>query len=527
MSNTINILIKANDQASKEIKGVDDAAGGLGKTLGSVGKIAGGFIAAEVLAGGFDKITTAIGGAITGYKEQLQVSAQTDAVLKSTGGAAGQSAEQILAMADALKHNSLFADDAIQSGENLLLTFTNIGGDVFPAATQAMADMSQALGQDLGTSAIQLGKALNDPIAGISALSRVGVSFTEEQKETIKTMVEAGDVAGAQGVILAELSNEFGGSAKAASDAAGAQATLDDKMDDLNDTIGEKLLPIQEKWKEAQIAAITWLMNVAVPAIQSFIKEHQDLFDKIAVVASAVAQHWPEIQRVIEFAIENIVIQLEAMFLVIEGTVDIISGVINLIDDLIHGRWSQLWDDAKQIVEGAVKVLVGTFQGLLPSVAQVFDDLRLDLLGKTAQIRDRLVETFTQAKDWVGRAFSGIADVIKAPINAAIGYINQLIGAWNGLSFTAGGGSVLGVPIPEVSFGTPDIGYIPYLAKGTDYVPRDMLAYIHKGEAVIPAAQNMGGGMGGGMGDVYGNVQIVLPNVRNGDDFMRELGFGF
>jgi hypothetical protein len=61
----------------------------------------------------------------------------------------------------------------------------------------------------LSGQAIQLGKALNDPIAGISALSRVGVTFTEEQKATIESMVKMGDVAGAQKLILAELAREF------------------------------------------------------------------------------------------------------------------------------------------------------------------------------------------------------------------------------------------------------------------------------------------------------------------------------
>lgn len=298
-ANTVNILIKADDQASKAISDVDEKAGGLGKTLGDVGKIAGGFLAAEVIGEGFTKLKGFVGDSIAGFKEQMIVSAQTEAVIKSTGAAAGLSATEIESMAGALKNSSVFTDDAIQSGENLLLTFTNIGKDTFPRATQSMVDMSQALGQDLGSSAIQLGKALNDPIKGVTALSRVGVSFTAEQKEQIKVMTEAGDVAGAQALILAELEKEFGGSAKAASDAAGASEKYADKMDDLQDTLGAKLLPLQEKWKEAQVAVISFLVDKGIP---TFEKVAGFLSEKLGPAFEAVGQFIaddviPDLQR--------------------------------------------------------------------------------------------------------------------------------------------------------------------------------------------------------------------------------------
>jgi hypothetical protein len=50
----------------------------------------------------------------------------------------------------------------------------------------------------------------------MTALSRAGIQFTADQKETIKTMVATGDVMGAQKIILGELTAEFGGSAAAA-----------------------------------------------------------------------------------------------------------------------------------------------------------------------------------------------------------------------------------------------------------------------------------------------------------------------
>jgi len=151
-----------------------------------------------------------------------KVLAQTGAVLKSTGGAANVTSKQITSMSESLMKLSGIDDEAIQSGQNLLLTFTKIrnetgkGNNIFDQATLAMTNLSVAMGKDLSSSAILVGKALNDPVKGVGALSRAGVQFTASQKDTIKALVDSGDVMGAQKMILKELETQFGGSAKAA-----------------------------------------------------------------------------------------------------------------------------------------------------------------------------------------------------------------------------------------------------------------------------------------------------------------------
>lgn len=193
---------------------------------------------------------TAVGGGIlallgTSLKaagEAEDALAQLEAVLKSTGGAAGLTSEELQKMASGLQEVTTYDDEMIMSAESLLLTFTKIGRDVFPEALGSVLDMSTALGQDLKSSAIQLGKALNDPIRGVTALQRVGVAFTETQREQIKAMVEAGDVMGAQKLILAELNMEFGGSAAAAANTFnGAMAQMKNALGDLFEVIGNAL----------------------------------------------------------------------------------------------------------------------------------------------------------------------------------------------------------------------------------------------------------------------------------------------
>jgi hypothetical protein len=161
--------------------------------------------------------------------------AQLNATLKSTKGAAGLTSDEIVTMAQGLQKVTTFGDDAIIAMESQLLTFTKLGRDVVPQASEAILDLATKMGGDLKGATVQIGKALNDPIQGISALTKVGVTFNDAQKETIKQMVEMGDVAGAQSLILQELQTEFGGSARAARDTFGGAITA------LHNTFGDLL----------------------------------------------------------------------------------------------------------------------------------------------------------------------------------------------------------------------------------------------------------------------------------------------
>jgi len=160
--------------------------------------------------------------------------AQLAASIRSTGGVAQQSIQQLNAHASALQLVSTVGDETINKAQALLLTFTNLRGDVFPKATAAVVDMAQALGQDLNGAALQVGKALNDPILGVSALGRAGVQFSESQKAMIRSLVETGRTADAQRIILAELETQFGGSALMARNTlGGALQSLSNAFGDL------------------------------------------------------------------------------------------------------------------------------------------------------------------------------------------------------------------------------------------------------------------------------------------------------
>ena len=203
------------------------------KSLGPA--LAGVFTGVALVSG----IKSFVGAAAEAEKAQ----AQLNAVLRSTNGAAGISAAALNSMAQAFQKTTTFSDEAVNGVQSLLLTFTNIKANVFEETTQAVLDMSQALGQGLKESSIQLGKALQDPIAGVTALRRAGVMLTDDQEKLIKKLVETGNVMEAQKIILKEIATEFGGSAAAAANTfAGKLAILNNKFDEMKETVGRAII---------------------------------------------------------------------------------------------------------------------------------------------------------------------------------------------------------------------------------------------------------------------------------------------
>lgn len=189
-------------------------------------------------------------GFLEGATEARKASALTEAVLRSTGGAAHVTAEDVDALALAMSNKTGVDDDAVHSGENVLLTFTNVrnevgkGNDIFNRATAAALDYSVATGRDLVGANRLLGRALNDPIKGMALLTRAGIQFTADQQAQIRTLVQTGHTVQAQGIILDAFGKRFGGAAEAA---ATPMAKLRVQIENLGKQLVGDLLPIVDK----------------------------------------------------------------------------------------------------------------------------------------------------------------------------------------------------------------------------------------------------------------------------------------
>ena len=165
---------------------------------------------------------------------------KTEALLKATGFAAGFAAHELDAMAKAVALNTLASVESAKDAQNVLLTFKSISEEVFSDSLIVAQDLAAVMGGDIKTAALQLGKALEDPVAGLNALKRSGVSFSNSQKDMIKNMVAAGNAAGAQAFMLQTLKDQIGGAGSAEADTlSGAIDTLSQNWQNLMVTMAD------------------------------------------------------------------------------------------------------------------------------------------------------------------------------------------------------------------------------------------------------------------------------------------------
>lgn len=230
-----------------EMNGFEKAGQSSNKVMGLFSK---GTAIFGAVAYAVSRVTSSVVGfgkrSVEAFSEAAKTQAQVEAVIKSTAGVAGITSEHVDNLAVSLQNTTLFEDDLIKKSEALLLTFTNIRGVNFDKATTSILEVATAVAKanneqiDLTKTTLQVGKALNNPIEGLKSLTRMGVSFTEQQKEQIKTLQQSGKLQEAQTIILNELGRQFGGVAANVAKADASFGQTKNKMNDLSEAIGER-----------------------------------------------------------------------------------------------------------------------------------------------------------------------------------------------------------------------------------------------------------------------------------------------
>lgn len=360
-------------EATTEMTGLQQRLQNIGQRMGRIG-IA---MSASITA----PFTALVTMAVPAAREAREALGQVEAANRSMGQAAGFSTEQLQDQAGALMALSTFDDDEILRKVTAnLLTFGNVSGDVFERTQLAIVNVSARMGTDLQQATMQLGRALNDPLKGMNALARAGIQFTDQQKAMIRTMVAAGDTAGAQRVMLGELERQFGGAAQAMRDATPG-ADVKNQWDNLLETIGELALNVLPPLTNA-LAGVLGAFNQLSPETQTFI---------IGAVAIAAA--------------------LGPVLIALSAVVTLISSAIPVIASIGAGF------AAFKVTMAAAAVAAG---GLLPALTALVAPVLIPLAAAIAAVYiawqnwetiGPFVEEMARA---VGQALGGILDILKA-----------------------------------------------------------------------------------------------------------------
>lgn len=372
---------------------------------------------------------------------------QVNSALASMGPVAGRTSEELQKNAKELEKLSSYDDkDILRNVTANMLTFGDISGEAFDRAQLAAVNLSARLNQDLKSSTILIGKALNDPVKGLSALSRVGVKLAPEQEELAKRLAATGDVAGAQGVILAELEKQYGGAAKAVRDAAPGSDTIN-KWSDLKEKIGDFLLNAVAKI-EPYINGVLDAFNnlssgtqgfiVAFAAVAAAIGPVLFIFGSlVSTVGSLLPLFAPVIALIGEAGLVGALGAAATAAAPFIAAGAALAGAWYLFGDKIGPVLSALKDKFQDVLGPKLTALFGTVSSTLKElwngpfgeairvVIGVLGELQTAYLSILGEV---LIRTLSVLVDTVSTAFKVIVDVIRIVANLLTG---DFSGAWN------------------------------------------------------------------------------------------------
>ena len=294
-----------------------------------------------------------------------------NAVISATGGVAGRTANELERQARELARATLGSVEGIMEAQTRLLTFRNIRGEVFDQAIEASLDLAEAMGTDVTSAAMQLARALEDPVRGVTALTRSGTVFTEQQRDMIGSMVEAGRIADAQRFILAELEAQYGGVAREAAQGLGGA------MDSLGQSFQEMGLEMVRTFR---------LNDLAQGGIEAMTRAVEFLGDNMGVVRGVIIATGIVVTTVYAPALLAAATATGAWVaslitlrgaLLATGIGALIVGAGTLIDFLFRlrdatGTWGEALEALGDLADGVWEGIKGSAQAIEPALGAVW-----------------------------------------------------------------------------------------------------------------------------------------------------------
>jgi hypothetical protein len=541
-------------------KGLDKGlADGEQQTQGWASKV-GGFLKTAVpvaaIVGGIVTVGKALIDAGKAAAEEEAGIAKLRASVEASGGAWDDASAAIEGYLSKQLMRTALDDGA---GREAISTLTNMTGD-YSKALDLMGlaqDLAAAKSMDLNTAAEIVGKVAS---GNTGILGRYGIVLQEGA-----TATEA----------LATMQETFAGQAEAyGSTTEGAQKKMDVAFGNLKETVGTYVIPIMASFATTladlairAIPIVEGALNVIGPVFQTVFGWIRDnVVPILMVIIGYIEQYWPVVSQTIGDVLREVWLVVSTVLTAVkgawEGNLGGIRTIVTTVFNLIKGTIQNVMEVIRGIIKVFTSAIKGDWQGVWTGIQQIFtgvwNQIKLQLNTSLTLIKTVLANAWSAIRTVAGTAWEGIKNVIKAPINAIISMVNSMLSAWNALEIRIPG---FGFDLPSVTIlgqtiggghlgwagatiGTPDIGLIPMLAKGGDFITRGPML-IGVGEAgpervtVQPQSSRGLSGVGasqpigGGDSELRGLVTLLVRSTAqlvealgtptDVDDIAREL----
>ncbi len=406
--------------------GVTQAESALGGFTKNLGKIAGALAAAFSVKAISDFVKESIGAAEAVQQANNRIGSIADS-MGLFGDQTDAVSQRLIDFAESKELNLGVDAELIKAGQAQLLTFANLAetadevGGAFDRATVLSADLAAAGFGSIDSASVALGKALQDPVGGITALRKAAVTFTDEQKALIEGFVEAGDMASAQNIILQAVEQQVGGTAEATALASDKIALA---FDNIKEEAGAALLPLFEQLApvlinfaeqvapllgaafEAAAPAISQIIELLPGILSAFLPLIPVIGQIATVFAELVAAVLPVFANLIATLAPIVLLLAEAFLQIIQ---QVLTPILPLINDLITSFGAMLtailpvlidlilqlippfMQFVMQVITPLIPMVMALAQAFLPIIAKIFPMLA----GLVAQLLPLLMDFFT------------------------------------------------------------------------------------------------------------------------------------